>query len=128
MKVKIKQPALVGFKPPTFMDGEVRRKAVDAMVRMRKACRGRGIECPIDTLVPDDALFERMPPELLQNTLVMSTWPGVDVRIGGPEGKIQEGVGTTGKVYIFHDRRHVVEAAILFLETAAKNIESSSVQ
>ncbi len=116
------------FAAPETMPPELRGRAIKAMVDMRKACNAKGIECPINHLVPDDALFDHMPPELLQNTLVMCTWPGIDVRIGGPEGRVQEGTGTKGKVLIFHDRKAVVTGAIEFMEKAAGNINGTTTQ
>lgn len=127
-KIQITMPSFRLSRDVDFMDADTRREAIAALVGMRAACRTKGIQCPIDHLVPDDALFDKMPPELLQNTLVMATWPGVDIRIGGPEGKVQEGIGTKGRVLIFHDRKETVLLAIAALKGAKIKIEGISVQ
>jgi hypothetical protein len=97
-----------------------------ALKEMRAACRARGIENPVDILVPDDALLDNMPTEMLEQAAVLCAWPGVDIRIGGPKGKIQEGTGARGRVLIFHNREHTIHAAVEILEHTVKLIKGEN--
>lgn len=95
-----------------------------ALKDIRLVCNLRGIDCPVNYLVPEDGMLDAMPADMLENAIVLCAWPGADIRVGGPEGKVltrqRKIKGVDTKVLLFHNREHTIKVAMEAVEGAIK--------